>query len=348
MYGAGSSARPLWFALFQERRDPFAEIGAFADAGIFTDGGFNLRIEFGARVIGEQALGTEKREWTALLQLRGEFAGPVKQLFRRNDFIDQAHLQGFRRVKDTAGKQQVASDFFADLAQQESRDDGGHESDPDLGVAKLGFRHGKREIAEQGETGAAGDGRSVDRGNRRFGKFIERTEQGDHGSRVFEILLKRTADQGLQGLEVQTGAEGLPCTGQDQDAGGGVSHLLQSADEIVNQFVAEGVAPFGAVEGDGGNGGVEGELERFVVHGSSQHSLNPRSSISYTSRRSPPSLSTKRPTASAAAIARRGCVGLRLMFRLECSRLSHPARKDIRPSRRWRNRGGDNRLHRRR
>src|ERR1035441_3009810 len=157
MYGAGSSARPLWLALLQERRDSFAEIGGLANSGIFADGGFNLRIEFGARVIGEQALGTEKRLRTALRQLRGEFAGTVKQLFRRNDFIDQAHLQGFRRVKDTAGKQQVAGDFFADLAQQESRDDGGHESDPDLGVAKLGFRHGEREIAEHGETGATGD-----------------------------------------------------------------------------------------------------------------------------------------------------------------------------------------------
>jgi hypothetical protein len=36
--GDDSSARPLWFALFQKRRDPFAEIGALADAGIFADG----------------------------------------------------------------------------------------------------------------------------------------------------------------------------------------------------------------------------------------------------------------------------------------------------------------------
>src|ERR1019366_3120125 len=105
MYKAGSSARPLWFALFQERRDPFAEIGALADAGIFADGGFNLRIEFRTCVIGQQALGIEKRERTVLRQLGSEFAGTVEQLFRRNDFVDQAHPQGFWRVEDASRKQ---------------------------------------------------------------------------------------------------------------------------------------------------------------------------------------------------------------------------------------------------
>src|ERR1019366_10447350 len=100
MYGAGSPARPLWSPLFEERLDPFAEIGALADAGIFADGGFNLRIEFRASLIGQQALGIEKRERTVLRQLRGEFAGTVEQLFRSNDFVDQAHLQGFRRAED--------------------------------------------------------------------------------------------------------------------------------------------------------------------------------------------------------------------------------------------------------
>src|SRR5450631_2096970 len=232
MYWNRSSPRPLRFALLEERRDTFAEIGAFADAGIFADGGFNLRIEFRTRVIGQQALGMEKREGTVLRQLRRELAGTVEQLFRSNDFFDQAHLQRFRGVEDAARKQEVAGNFFADLAQEKSRDDGGHESDPDLGIAKLGFRHGKREIAEQRQSGAARDGRAVDGGNRWLRKFIERAEQADHGSRVFAILFGGAADQGFQVVEVQAGAEGLPCPGQDQDAGGGVFHFLQSADQI--------------------------------------------------------------------------------------------------------------------
>src|ERR1019366_2385906 len=128
MYRAVSSARPLWFAFFEERRDAFAEIGALADAGIFADGGFNLRIEFRTSLIGQQALGIEKRERTVPRQRRGEFAGTVEQLFRRNDFFDKAHLQGFRRVEDAARKQEVAGDFFANLTQEKRRDDGGHES----------------------------------------------------------------------------------------------------------------------------------------------------------------------------------------------------------------------------
>src|ERR1035437_5954292 len=90
MYRAVSSARPLWFTLFEERGDAFAKIGALADTGIFADGGFNLRIEFQTSLIGQQALGIEKRERTVLRQLRGEFAGTVEQLFRRNDFFDRS------------------------------------------------------------------------------------------------------------------------------------------------------------------------------------------------------------------------------------------------------------------
>src|SRR5208282_4104160 len=132
MYGEGSSARPFWLAIFEELLDSFAEVGTLANAGIFADSGFNLRIEFRARVIGEQTLGMEKRERTVLRQLGGEFAGTVEQFLRRNDFVDQAHLQGFRGVEDAAGKQEVAGNFLADLAQEKSRDDGGHESDSDL------------------------------------------------------------------------------------------------------------------------------------------------------------------------------------------------------------------------
>src|SRR6266403_6352939 len=165
MHRAASSARPFWFALFKECLDPFAEISALTDASIFADGGLNLRIEFSACVIGQQAFGMKKRKRTVLRQLRGEFTGALDQFFRRDDFVDQAHFQGFWRVENAACEQEVASDFFADLPQQKSRDDGGHESNPDLGVAKLGFRYSEREIAEQRKPGTAGDGRAIYRGD---------------------------------------------------------------------------------------------------------------------------------------------------------------------------------------
>src|SRR5208283_1104988 len=166
-----SSALPFWFPLFEERRDPLAKIGAFTDAGIFADGGFNLRIEFRARMLGKQPLGLEKRERTVLRQLRRKFPGPVEQFFGRDDFVNQAYLQGFRRVEDAARKQQVAGNLFSDLAQEKSRDDRGDESDANLGVTKLRVGHGEREIAKQGKAGAAGDGRAIYGGNCWFGKF---------------------------------------------------------------------------------------------------------------------------------------------------------------------------------
>src|SRR6266566_8697886 len=151
MYRAGSSARPFWFALFQECLDPFAEIVALADASVFADGGFNLRIEVHTCVLGQQALGIGQGERTVLRQLRGEFTGTTEQLLRRNDFVDHAHLQGFRRVEDAARQQEIASDFLADLAQEKSRDDCGYESDPNLSVAKLGIWNRQREIAQQSQ-----------------------------------------------------------------------------------------------------------------------------------------------------------------------------------------------------
>src|SRR3981081_1679269 len=176
MCGGGSSARPFWFALFEERFDPLAEICAFSDARSLTNSRAKSSIELRACVIGQQPLGIGKRKRTVLSQLSGEFPGTTEQLFRRNDFIDQAHLQGFRRVEDAAREQEVASDFFADLAQQKSRDNSGNESDANLGVTKLGIWHGEREVAKQRQSGPAGDGRAIYRGNRWFGKFIERTE----------------------------------------------------------------------------------------------------------------------------------------------------------------------------
>src|SRR6266404_1733381 len=266
MYAARSSARPLWFALFEECLDAFAKISALADAGLFADGSFDLRIEFRTRVLGQQALGIGKRKRTVLRQLRGEFAGTVEQLFRRHDFVDQAHLQGLGRVENAACEQEVTSDLFADLPQQKSRDDSRHESDPNLGVTKLGLRYGEREVAEQRKPGTAGDGRAIYRGYRWLRKFIKRTEQADHGSRVFEILLGCTPDQGLQIVEVHAGAEGLPCPRQNQDAGRRVSHFVQSTDQIFNQFIADSVAFVRPVEGEGGDAGIESEMERFVGH----------------------------------------------------------------------------------
>jgi hypothetical protein len=88
----------------------------------------------------------------------------------------------------------------------------------------------------------------------------------DHSSRIFEILLGCTADQGFQVVEVHAGAERLTGSGQDQHANGGVSHFLQSADQILDEFVTDGIAFVGAVEGDGRGAGVESEMERFVDH----------------------------------------------------------------------------------
>src|ERR1700691_520470 len=116
MSAAGSSARPLGFALFEKRLDTLAKIGALADSGIFADGGLNLRVEFGAGGLGEQALGLEKRERTVLRQLQRQFASPVEQFFSRNDLIDQAQSQGLRRVKQAPSEQQIAGNLFSDLA----------------------------------------------------------------------------------------------------------------------------------------------------------------------------------------------------------------------------------------
>ena len=167
-----------------------------------------------ATMIGEQALGVGERHGTALHQLAGQFAGAVHQFFRRNDLVQEADAQRFFGVEDASGEQQVAGDFFADLPQQEGRDDGGHESDADFGVSELCFRNGKREIAEQGKPGPAGNGSAIDRGNRRLGEFVERPEKDDDGARVLEILLGRACRSGLSGCRGPSpSGKSLACAG---------------------------------------------------------------------------------------------------------------------------------------
>jgi hypothetical protein len=111
-----SSARPLRLAFFEKRFDPFAKVGALADARIFPNGGFDLQIEFGTRVISQQALRIEDGQGTIFRQLCREFTGTVKQLFWQYDFIYQANFQRFLRIENPAREQQIASDFFSNLA----------------------------------------------------------------------------------------------------------------------------------------------------------------------------------------------------------------------------------------
>jgi len=115
-------------------------------------GGFDLRIEFRTRVLGQAGrLVLESESGLFSANCAAEFGGRVEQgLSTARIWLIRPIFRASTRRRCGPVSRKVASDLFADLAQKKSRDDGGYESNPDLSVAKLGFRYGERKIAKQG------------------------------------------------------------------------------------------------------------------------------------------------------------------------------------------------------
>ena len=163
-------------------------------------------------------------------------------------------------------QQQVARLFLSDLAQQESGNDGGHKSDAHLGVAELRFGNSQREVAQQSQSGAAGDGSSIHRSDRDFWKLVKRSEQADHRLRIFQVVFWRAADQRFQVVQVHAGRESFARSGHNEYARVGRLDFLQRAQQIVNQLEADGVALVRTIQRDRSHARIVCELDRFVVH----------------------------------------------------------------------------------
>lgn len=172
--------------------------------------------------------------------------------FGGDDLRDEAIGVGFFGSEEPGGEEQVAGASFANLEGEVSGNERGDEADFDLGVAELGGGDGEGEVAEGGEAGAAGDGVSVDCCDGGDGEFVEGAEHAGDAQGVVGELGRGFVLHGLQGGEIEAGAEGFSRAGEDEDAGGGgCGYVFERGDELGLHLGGEGVATVGTVESKG-------------------------------------------------------------------------------------------------
>src|SRR5690349_10844890 len=172
----------------------------------------------------------------------------------------------FFGIEKPAGQQEVTGVLFANLAQEKGGHDRRHKSDANLGISEFCVGHCQCEIAQGRETCSAGYGRAIHGCDGWLGEIIDSAEEAGHRLRIFAILLGGAAGELTKILEIHAGTECLSRAGDDEDLRGRFIDLCKSAQEIVNQFEADGIALVRPVEGQGGYTGVVMNLDRGIFH----------------------------------------------------------------------------------
>ena len=92
------------------------------------------------------------------------------------------------RIAEPAGKQQIPAPLVADLKGEESGNECGHKADPHLSEAEFRCRRGQREVADDGQSRASGDGCAMHRSNGRNGQFVEGNEESGDALGIRAVL----------------------------------------------------------------------------------------------------------------------------------------------------------------
>ena len=185
------------------------------------------------------------------------------QLRRRHHLVDHADLVGAPRVDGLAGEQQVprvggADDLHQLLAERE----GDHQADPRQRHAEAGGLRGHPQVAVQGQLAAARDRVAVQRGDGGMPRALHPPQHLHHVA-----LRIGLAAALLHLLEVHARAE--RGAGPPHHHHPHVAPLVERVEgraQALQQRGVHRVALVGAVQGDGGDAGVDGDLD-FVGHG---------------------------------------------------------------------------------
>jgi len=197
----------------------------------------------------------------------GEFVGAVHEEFGGDEFVDEAEFLGFGGVDEAAGEEEIAGALFADLACEENGNDGGKKTDFDFGVAEFGFGNGESEIAKRGDATASCQGVAIDSGDERPGIAPEAAKEFGDAAGVFLIFGGGLAGDGTEHVEIHAGAEGRAGASEDDHANVSLFEIVEGGLDFGDHGGGDGVALFGAVEGDGGERAVGLEEEILVGHG---------------------------------------------------------------------------------
>ena len=172
-----------------------------------------------------------------------------------DDGVDEAHVEGFLGVVLATKEPDFASFLLADDAGEVAGAEAAIEgADFGSGLAEAGVVGGDGEVADDVKDVTASDGVSGDHGDDGFGEgadFLLEVEDVEAGDAVFSDVAGVATD-----LLVAAGAEGFfAFAGEDDDADGGVFvGEVEGGKELADGLRAEGVADFGPVDGDFGDG----------------------------------------------------------------------------------------------
>src|SRR5215831_20083545 len=176
-------------ALFQERREALAKVCRGANASVRVNSYLQLAVKLLLAEVSEQALGVPETGRTDFEQRSRQLLRTRHQPLRRHDLVDQTYLPRLFCVEESPTQQQVAGSLFADLADQEDRNQRRYEADAGFGVAEFGPGDSKCVIADRGNAAAAGDRRPIDRRNHGFRKTVNPPEHAGCATRVSEMSL---------------------------------------------------------------------------------------------------------------------------------------------------------------
>ena len=238
--------------------------------------GFGERLAFAA-VDGLKDSGNG--EWSHGGDGLGQCAGAGEEFGGRYKFVDQADAEGFCGVDKLRGEHDAEGGAAADEAGEALGSAvAGDEAELDLRKAETGLVAGDAEGAGEGEFAATTEGYAVDGGDDRLAGTLE--VGLDESEDLVATLGVGTARDGVgfgQGADVGPGGEGaIACAGEQDDANGGVSgEGGEEVLEFVEHLGVEGVEDLGAIEGDGGDGAVEGAVQGGECGGIDHGGLRP-------------------------------------------------------------------------
>src|ERR1700751_4281954 len=236
---------PDGFAFFQEGGEAFLEIGRAADAGIFEDGAFEVRVYASLFGGNEQAFGAAEAAGADFDQIVGKFVGASHQFVGGDNFADQPQLMCFPGVDFAAGEQKVAGALVADLASEKHGNDCREKANADFGVAEARLGNGESEIAKRGDATTAGERMAIDGRDQRAREAPDAPKEFGDTAGVFLVFLGRLFADGLEHVQIHAGAECGAGAGKDDDAHPLFFDFIESGLQLGNHLRIDGVALLG-------------------------------------------------------------------------------------------------------
>src|SRR5215213_9907631 len=156
-----------------------------------------------------------QRTQVPVCQRGGELIADAIQVGGRNDLADQAPSRRLRGGNPLAGEDPIHADPPGHAAQQDLHDHRGRHREFDLRIAQDHLLRTDHEVTGGCDSGAAGESRALDAGDRRLWELHERGEELPCAAMV--LALEHAVAAGCDDVELRAGTERLSLRPQEDD-----------------------------------------------------------------------------------------------------------------------------------